>query len=250
MVMIFGGGAIASPSINGVVMDGTNDWLELNSTNIYTDSTKVTFSFWIDHDDTASNYVFELGSSTSSRFNIVIGPSVARDVAVDGRNAAGTIILRVNSGTNYLSASGWHHVLGSFDLTDTGKRHLYLDGVDVLNVVTYTNDTLDFDSGSNTETRVGADLSEAAANMWDGKMAEFWFDTDRYVDFSSSANREKFAVSNTAIYLGGDGSVPFGAAPDIFLSGETSAWQTNKGAGSGFTLNGSLSTAGTLPPSY
>src|SRR6185295_18112501 len=42
------------------------------------------------------------------------------------------------------------------------------------------------------------------------------------------------------VSLGSNGSTPTGSAPLVFMSGDISAWFTNKGTGGGFTLSGTL----------
>ena len=84
-----------------------------------------------------------------------------------------------------------------------------------------------------------------------GDMAEVWFD-DSYIDFSTEANRRKFATAGgKPVDVGTDGSTPTGGQPIIYLSvrpGDAAAdFVTNRGTGGNFTQNGTLSLAGTSP---
>ena len=84
-------------------------------------------------------------------------------------------------------------------------------------------------------------MTSSGSNKFNGDLADFWLDPGTYIDLSDPANRRKFRdASGNPVYLGADGSKPTGTAPDIFLSGNTEDWHTNKGTGGGFTENGAL----------
>ncbi len=117
---------------------------------------------------------------------------------------------------------------------------MYIDDVDVSTTIsTLIDDTLDF-SGQWHIFQNGSD-------GWTGSTADVWID-DTYIDISVEANRRKFInASGNPVYLGADGSLPTGSAPDIFLSGNTEAWHINRGTGGGFFEVGELTTAASTP---
>ncbi len=47
--------------------------------------------------------------------------------------------------------------------------------------------------------------------------------------------------------LGASGSTPTGNQPEVFMSGSTGSWHTNKGTAGGFTENGEITTAASSP---
>lgn len=83
---------------------------------------------------------------------------------------------------------------------------------------------------------------------FEGDMAELYFAPGQYLDFSVEANRRKFITwSGVPEDLGSDGSTPTGAAPAIYMSGDSSNFATNQGSGGAFTVSGTLTDAATTP---
>lgn len=154
-------------------------------------------------------------------------------------NAAGTNILSVSAFSGISAkANQWFHVMASFDLTDTANRHLYIDGVDYLDTVSvYTDDDIDW---TLADWSIGA-LPDGTGEL-NGSIAELWVD-DAYIDLSQEFNRLKFYSANgRPVSLGADGSTPTGASPLVYMSGNDGDFLTNKGAGGGFTENGTPGT--------
>jgi len=235
---------------NAVTFDGTNDYIEKTTalTGI-ADSETFTFSAWVkmndgDDDQGVPYNIFEITTGIVSRLIITKydTASVANHLLIQGSISTGTVILNIRSAAESLRvSSGWVHILVSIDMSDTGKRHLYLNDVSDLSVVTYANDTIDFDVAI---SRVGLNV---AGDKLPADMSDLWFDTS-YIDLSVEANRRKFiTAAGKPAFLGFDGSRPTGAAPLVFLSGATADWHTNKGSGGGFTENGALTDAATSP---
>jgi hypothetical protein len=76
-----------------------------------------------------------------------------------------------------------------------------------------------------------------------GDMADFYFD-QTFIDLSVTANRRKFiSASGQPVSLGANGELPTGAAPKIFLSGNRTAFQTNRGSGPSYSWVGTLTDA-------
>lgn len=223
----------------GVNFDGTNDDLERGADLTgNADSKLFSGSLW-----------FKIAASN----NRVIAQNpgngyevkwTASDVlTIRGENAAGTDIFDINVGT-VTDTTSWHHLMWSIDLSDTAKRHAYLDDVDSLVVALYNDDTIEF-----TATNHFIGQNSAGGNRYSGDLADVWLAPGQFIDLSVTANRRKFIGPNGgAVDLGSDGSTPTGTAPLMFFSGATATWHTNDGTGGGFTENGALTDAATNPP--
>lgn len=226
---------------NAVMFDGTDILTHASAlSNVAADGKTVTGSFWFRRTGGIGSQQriyrtndgdFEIRFLNTNQF------------AIQADDPSGTPeVLNVQSGA--ITDSNWHHVMFSFDMSSTSKRHLYIDGADALNVVTtYTDSPFEMTNPG----RFGADGTGAQTLQAD--IADFWLDFETYVDLSVALNRSKFrSTAGVPMYLGPDGSIPTGSAPDIFLSGDTASWHTNKGGGGGFTVaQGALTTAASQP---
>lgn len=228
---------------NAVHFDDSNDYLSVGAgLTDAADDTKFTFSVWFKLDaDGGTEYFL----SAVNFFPLVAIQKTNGDrIRIRARNAAFTEILDVlSTDDNLKAADGWVHLLCSFDLSDTGKRHLYLSDVADLNTIQdYTNDSIDFTVNN---WQIGA---ASGTFLFGGDMADLWFFPGVYLDLSVEANRRLFIDGNgLPVDLGSDGSTPTGSAPLVFLSGATASWHTNDGTGGGFTENGALTDADTYP---
>lgn len=222
---------------DAAIFDGTDDYFTRDGgLTGAVDSKLMTFSAWV--------YV-EAGLGgrlIASSDSLAGGGSLTRAVlsggdnrfSLNGHNAAGTDILNLNSSP--LAAGRWHHCMASVDLTDTAKRHVYIDGVSDLAVInTYINDTIDF-----TKADWGVGALPSGASLLNGMLAELWFAPGVYIDLSLAANRLKFLDQwGRPARLGATGNLPTGSSPLVYLAGQVSAWTVNKGTGGNFTAHGS-----------
>jgi hypothetical protein len=234
-----------------VNFDGTNDYLSRGAGFTgASDGKQFTLSFWVNIGVDQTNRIFT-AVDTLAGTGLVVRSAVGATglCSFVAENSAGTIILNVSTAASVLAASGWQHVIGSFDLTDTGKRHVYVNDVsDLPTITTYTDDTIDF---TNADVAIGANGD--GTNKLNGDLAEMWF-TTTYIDLSVTANRRLFIDSRgKPVNLGQSGQKPTGTSPLLYLGGHsrynglTSAWNTNRGTGGGFTVTGALSDAATNP---
>ncbi len=219
---------------NAVNFDGTNDYLEYNAPLTgAADSTKWSGSVWLRLNSSLHQVLLDDDDGTG--FYIDLDSTFGFEIIGNDLDN-GPEVLRIRGPIIQNLSAGWHHIMWSLDLSDVNKRHIYVDGVDqLLSAPTYnTSGVIDF---TRPATRVG----RGAANRLNGDIADFWVDFGTYIDLSVEANRRKF-ISDTGMpmYLGPNGSIPTGSPPDIFLSGDTADWHTNKGTGGGFTENGEL----------
>lgn len=202
------------------------------------DSKQLTFSAWVYIDSGLGGRILAsvttLGGSTPGT-RIVFSATENR-FSIAGHNSAGVQILSIES--SVIPFDEWTHVMGSVDLSDTSKRHIYVNGEeDLQNVNTYTDDTMDF-----TMADWGVGGYPDGSSLLDGAIADLWFQPGLYIDLSLEGNRRKFiSEAGNPTNLGSDGSNVTGTAPLVFLSGELASWHTNKGTGGGFTLTGTLS---------
>ncbi|MCG8435496.1 MAG: LamG domain-containing protein [Gammaproteobacteria bacterium] len=238
-------------STDAVVFDGSNDYLQLNSafTGI-SDGKQGTISAWVKFDAAGDGGAqqFILQFSSQKVFSLEKEPSGGGEkLKLLGENSSGTGILDVESTNIFNSSDGWVNILISFDLSDTSKRHFYVNDVDELVVTTYTNDNIDFDLTQDADPRVTVGANEDGTLKFNGFMSDLWFDTT-YIDLSVTENRRKFLTDNgRPVDLGSDGSTPTGSQPILFLKGDESAFITNKGTGGGFTETGALADTSDTP---
>jgi hypothetical protein len=229
---------IGSYNPNAVFFDGSGDFLSEASLNGTDDSKLLTGSIWINTAQDATA-VTGLGGTNNQRLMITRGAN--EKISIVGRNSGNTVILDMDT-ISTVNDGNWHHLLFSVDMSDSNKRHLYLDDVDDLAGApsTHTDNEIDFGP---TGFTVGG-----GSTQWDGGLAEYWVDFGTYIDLSVEANRRKF-ISDTGLpmYLGEDGSFPAGSQPEIFLSGDTITWHSNRGYGGGFTENGEITYSSSQP---
>lgn len=231
-------------------IDAEGDYLQNNSLfSGATDSKQITGSFWVYRNpssNTAHRYL-SLGNDASSQNLLTIRKESGDAFNVEARDSGGTKILDIESTSN-IELGQWHHIVFSLDLSNPSNRHIYIDGnAETIVVDTYLDEFVELSAAD--RNAFGQSFMGAAERI-DSYIADFWIDFGTYIDLSVEASRRKFIDANgNPVFLGADGSLPTGAAPDIFLSGDTANWHNNKGTGGGFTENGTLTTASTTPGS-
>lgn len=213
------------------------------------DSKLFTFSVWISPlEDTAARQQRLLCASSTAggsgqRFRItkLATSNLFNIVAV---NAANTTILDVSASTGQITAGvGYKHIACSFDMSDTAKRHIYIDDVsDLATVTTYTDDTIDFTQG---DWCVGAKASNS--EWFNGDIAEMWFMQGVYMDLSAEPNRRRFITADRKpVDLGLLGEKPTGARPILYLRKPFGSFHQNLGSGGDFTVAGTIAEG--VPP--
>lgn len=245
MVVTFTPGVTALE--NGVVFDGTNDWLGDQSTSGETDSKTLLISGWLKPNGKQVSGDF-LANIASDRFSIFFGDggdATTNDISIRARNAALSIILLQRT-DNLLVADQWNHFLFNFDLaTAVAQGYINNAAVTFDGGGTLTNDTIDFTS--TTGIAIGSIIG-GATNLTDGALQEIWIGFGQSLDISVEANRLKFITADgLPADLGSDGSIPTSTQPTIYLRNEFSTFQNNLGSLGGFTENGALTDEGTKP---
>lgn len=239
---ILGGQAFAN--VAAVVFDGANDYLTRGGG--YTgavDSKKLTLSFWIKDISVVAGNVF---ADRDVNYRLNVSNS---NISFEAKGS-GSFRLQFTHAYSFTSGQ-WHHVVMSFDLSNTGKRHVYINGVSQsITYSTYTNSTMDFTQADNY---VGANAASGSAQDWlNAELAEAYLAFDQYIDLSVGSNLQKFRTTGgKPAFLGSDGSNPTGTSPTLFLSinsdDTASDFATNNGTGGGMTENGALTLATTSP---
>jgi hypothetical protein len=177
--------------------DGNSDYL-LRTTDLSNTQGSKTFtvSFWV-YDNIgkagtsrAIYYIFD--GSTYYSFQVYF-LSTNGYLSIRGRNSSGTLILNQSITTAVRKKDQWLHVLMSFDLSDSSKRHYSVnDVVGTPSNTTYTNDTIAFSNGSPQHSVAG---SFTGSTLHDGKLAHFYMDYT-YRDLTVESNRRLFIDAN------------------------------------------------------
>jgi hypothetical protein len=227
---------------NAVSFDGANDYLTRGAgLTGAADSKLVTFSFWINKhgSDGATERVLASAHTVGGADNLTrISKGNTDDIGFIGRNTTDTgNAISVTSSANVAEITdGWVHAMGSFDVSDTAKRHLFINDVaDLATVVAYNDTEIEFTLG---DWSIGADPD--ATNKLNGDLGDVLLWPGVYVDLSLEANRRLFVSADLKPI---DPAIAIAAlgAPLVRLSGPTVDWHTNKGTGGGFTVHGALS---------
>lgn len=230
---------VSQYGFQGVHFDGVNDYLEKATTMGIPDSRKWTGSFWVRrHESGLSRVYWRTSANMYIQFN-----GGGDKIVFLGDNTSGTQILQVTAMTTSFNDWKWHHVLYSFDQSDSNKNQIYID--DVQQTLNYSTNIAGVFEMGGSPIAIGANAGGGSKRALD--LADYWMDLGTWIDLTDESNRRKFLTANVEpVYLGSDGSVPTGSAPDIFLSGDVDTWHTNKGTGGGFTENGALTAVGWL----
>lgn len=238
--LAIGGGSFILPyTATPVNFDGTNDFLTRGAdlTGLV-NSQRVTWSFWFRY--------AALGASQMNIFNNALSRFFIRRQSTDNtlrlgaNNEAGTLILRLDMPA--VADTGWHHWMGSVDLSSVSLRHSFFDGVSTGTWTIYNTTGGDMDL-TDTDWLVGAVNSTPSA-LWAGDMADVFVKFGTYTDLSQAGNRDLFLNGNKPANPSN-----WPANPHVALRGDVANWHTNKGTGGGFTENGALAD-GTGPVEF
>lgn len=230
----------------GVRFDGVNDWLTRDGgLTSAADSKLVTFTVLFKKQGADA-----VGERILGTYDTLAGGSAARQFSltktggnvlqVVGENAAGTTILSISTGAVATVAAGLVQWTCSFDLSDTGKRHSYVNGVsDLTTITTYTDDTLDF---TGADFSIGADANGNAKFDADIAYIALWFGV--YVDLSTNLNR--FWLGGKPRDIGSGGRYVGLGQASVCVRPPSASFATNEGVGGGFTTHGALTDSGYL----
>ncbi len=157
------------------------------------------------------------------------------------RDTSALTRLSIDTVAAFTAASGWHHLLASWDMAVAGSGRIYVDDADDYAETTFSNTTLDY---TGVNWIIGSNAVGSWSLGWHGDMADLYWNQGVYFDFDTPAERRKFiTATGSPVDLGAAGQNPTGANPIIYHSGAVDAWHTNKGDGGGFTENGALTAS-------
>jgi hypothetical protein len=228
------------------VFDGTNDYLDRTANLTGTADSKVgLFSAWLKMGAGSNNAAFNAILTWSTGGSYITRDTSGRvEFQLSNSSAAPVVKLRSNS-SSLVIASGWVHVLASWDTSTAGRRHLYINGSAQTTVVTFTADgVIDY-----AATVAGIEVGgfSGGQSKFNGLMAEVYF-AQEWLDISVEANREKFILAGAPVDLGADGSTPTGTQPILYLSNPYGTFNENLGSGGDFTVVGALADGGSDHP--
>lgn len=218
----------------GVAFDGST----YLSASLAPGSNKMIGSMWLKSASDGGSFDAILSHGT-------VGPIFRNnDNSVLFYDGSGGIFLDGGSAANkLLVADGWRHLLFSLDMSDSGKRLVYLDDAALPMTYTVYSDK-DFPT---TSYRVGG--GSTSSYHFQGSIAELYLHYGEFMDISIEANRRKFITADgTPAWLGNDASFPTGSAPLVYLGGRTASasdWYVNRGTGGNFTVTGTLTDEAT-----
>lgn len=230
---------------NAVYFDGTNDYLtRAEALTGLSNGKQGTCSVWFRTTGLYESYFLQIGASfAAKRFRFAMNS--AGQLYFNGFNSAGTRIMLVSASVGGYNDNKWHHFMGSYDLTDSNKRQIFIDGEQLTPTVTdFVNDNIEYSAAG-----IGVYGTSVGEYKGFGDVAEVWW-TNTYMDLSVEANQRKFITAGgRPVNLGANGSRPTGTQPIVYIKGNTSAWNAgiNLGSGGNFTTTGATTDSSYEP---
>jgi hypothetical protein len=231
----------------------TNGYLNRTSAlSGVSDGNKFSLSFWFRPGVSGNNQaLFSISTAGGTSLRFFVFRTNTNALRVYGRNSAGTIVFdAITTGENengFLANNNYYVQIG-IDLSDTGSRSIYVNGVSMASTTTWTTYNT---AGVITFSQViqafmAYNSSGTYTDLYNGQLSEFYFTTN-YIDFSQEANRLKFrdAFGNPVDLTQQieDAAIP---NPAIYMRFPPTAFGTNSGTGGNFTVNGVISDGGQL----
>lgn len=192
------------------------------------DGKTFTFSFWIYPTPPNNNSMRIYHTDGSWKNEIRRDSNGNLFVAFYANASSGGTVFEIQSPSVKIPINKWSHVIFSADMTDTSKRHLYINDTSASPSYTYSNTNIDF---TRTTHAIGDDLT-ATTGSFNGYLAHFYYDRT-YRDLSVTSNRRNFITAD-----GGSTAVSTltGLSPIVYLP-MTSDYSVgeNEGSGGDFT---------------
>ncbi len=213
----------------GTAFDGSSDYYTKVEMDGTADGPDGTFSLWIRPDgiNTPRTFFGSSGGFVTIRIENLTNTLLLSLHAVGAAKKVG-----MQSTVQLTDSTHWYHALASWSAGTA--IHLYIDGVEALNLASDTNIAGDIDY--TREANIAA--ASAGAQVFAGTFSEFYLNQAEYIDLSVAANREKFiSPAGRPVYLGPTCALPTGTAAIVCLpDGDAS---DNRGTGGDFVANGS-----------
>lgn len=218
--------------------NGDDAYLSTTSMTGNADGKTFTFSAFV-YEAVGNTYVYHIDSGGGgTRFMISVdGTGKDAMLRIIGTvPGAGSTVLYVRD-AGHFPLNTWTHVLCSFDMSDTSKRHIYIN--DVQQSVTYNdyvNSNIEFTTSYISIG--GAVYSGGAYGLTDGRLAHVFLDYT-YRNLTTESNRRLFITSDLKPADNQSSLSPIVYFP---LTDATTA-NTNDGTGGNFTANGTFAQA-------
>ncbi len=218
-----------------VDLDGTNDYLSRASDfSGNTDGKTFTFSCWV-YRAAAVGLKYLYDSEATGGIEIYISSNI---FTVRAENATGTRVLVASSTVPLLPAATFLNIIISVDLSDTGKRSIYINDATTTEAWdTYLDQNIDFTKSNHA---VGASIGTSGAFF--GRLSNVFLDYT-YRDLSIEANRRLFITEDLKPADGLSSLSPIMYMPMT----DPDTWHINEGTGGNFTANGTVATSGRGP---
>jgi hypothetical protein len=230
--------AARGPNQNNIFsssFDGSDDYLDKTSLSYGSDSKKATNSMQFKINSQTNNITaFALADNIATRAEPIRLPwSGSKYTVTIGHNLTTGPTVFQFTGTDEIYLDRWYQVDWSVDLTDTAKRHVFINGVAANGTWNdYSNTNIDFSALS--EAYIGA--AKAAVSKLTGEIGTVWYAPNQYIDLS--AENPFYDVENDKPkYLGASGDLPYGSSPLIYLPLRASNPGQNFGTGGDFNVN-------------
>lgn len=221
-------------SPEAILFDGSTDRMERGAdlTGIATGKQGI-LSSWIRLDGLFATVGYLFASVLGGQ-KVLLRRTITDELIIVVRNAAGTNILTVQTGSMFLSGSPWFHYLSSWSL-EAGRGDVFVDGVQDENPgKVITDDTIQYPAD---DWVVGAQTLAGAQPLM-GALADFYFTTE-FLDLTVEANVRKFIdASGNPVFLGSSGETPTGTPSLIYLRGTQANQGLNSGTGGDFVSQG------------
>lgn len=148
-------------------------------------------------------------------------------------SCAGAMRVDMTSTHTYTAASGWIHVLASWDV-ERGRAQLYINDVDDRAAMTTIN------NGQICYAVPAWGVGGVSSATLDADVADMFVSLDTSLDLDSPTNRRLFiSQSRKPVDLGLRCSTPLsGVVPTLCFTGAPATWATNLGTGAGFSVEG------------
>ena len=214
-----------------------------NVTRSITNNKTITFSAWVNVDDFSNRKaIFNLRTNRAPILFVVNTSGTVRFLSTGGESNQ-TVIDATTSSAVITSSNTWYHIVGSFDMSNTSNRAIYIDGSSV--AVTYSTYA---DTNFNLNVAFNAGIGNNAENSSSGesgfKFSQIWIDNS-YIDLST--NISKFYNAGP-VEMGASGTSSGLDQPLIYHYGNvTSATtiRTNRGRSSGVFATYTFNEVGT-----
>lgn len=159
------------------------------------------------------------------------------------QNCLGVPLLDMRSAATYTAASGWVHLLASWDVAEN-RAQLYVgDAADE-----QANPGILAGNICYASLRWG--IGGLASGQLDADVAELYADLTTSLDLSIDANRRAFSdAAGRPVDLGPRCMLPAGHVPTGCFTGDVESWFMNQGAGAGFAVGGPALVAAPTSPS-